>query len=542
MWYIVMFSFLKQKNIFNFFKNKRSTNKLHNQDVYLNILPLPKYFIIPLKQHVGYEGEICVTPGDMVLRGQALTLGKNYMLPVHAPTSGVIKSINYNSITDSSSTKKMHILLIPDHKDQQLSCNSYPDYKKYNRIKIIEHINNLGIVSLGGTGIPSAIELTLGLNYQVDVLIINTYDFNSLFIQKNIYLLIEQYVYDIIEGINIIIWLLQPNKTVLIIEESNIQAIILFKRGFLYNKKIQIKIISAKYEFYNIKQFIYDTIGQVVPVNKEPIDVGIFIQNINTIKIIKRAIINGEPLTERIITIINKKNTYQILNILIRLGTPVNHLLHHIDNILKFNTISIIDKNIVKHHIDLLKQPLTKTISCILIFDRNRCINNKTIMACINCSKCSDICPVKLFPQQIYAHIEANNNIKLYNHDINKCIECRFCDYVCPSNIALSKSFHRIKIKLLAINIEKQRIINVKKRIRIHKNRLKNIIHLNNYKNIHVLNKTMDTELIGNHTNKIKDNYLQKDIKSQTNIERKITVQEAINRAQSRKTLLPYED
>jgi electron transport complex protein RnfC len=36
----------------------------------LSQLPLPDRFIIPLKQHIGHEGEICVTPGDKVLRGR----------------------------------------------------------------------------------------------------------------------------------------------------------------------------------------------------------------------------------------------------------------------------------------------------------------------------------------------------------------------------------------------------------------------------------------------------------------------------------------
>ncbi|WP_256741352.1 hypothetical protein, partial [Cronobacter sakazakii] len=46
-----------------------------------------------LKQHIGSEGEICVAPGDKVLRGQPLTVGRGRMLPVHAPTSGTVTAI-----------------------------------------------------------------------------------------------------------------------------------------------------------------------------------------------------------------------------------------------------------------------------------------------------------------------------------------------------------------------------------------------------------------------------------------------------------------
>ena len=36
----------------------------------LRQVPLAQRFVIPLKQHIGAEGELCVSVGDKVLRGQ----------------------------------------------------------------------------------------------------------------------------------------------------------------------------------------------------------------------------------------------------------------------------------------------------------------------------------------------------------------------------------------------------------------------------------------------------------------------------------------
>ena len=59
----------------------------------LRQVSLPQRLIIPLKQHIGAEGELCVKVGDRVLRGQPLTRGWGRMLPVHAPTSGTVAAI-----------------------------------------------------------------------------------------------------------------------------------------------------------------------------------------------------------------------------------------------------------------------------------------------------------------------------------------------------------------------------------------------------------------------------------------------------------------
>ncbi|RTG33998.1 electron transport complex subunit RsxC, partial [Serratia marcescens] len=42
----------------------------------LRVAPLPKTFIIPLQQHLGPEGELCVSAGARVLKGQPLTVGR----------------------------------------------------------------------------------------------------------------------------------------------------------------------------------------------------------------------------------------------------------------------------------------------------------------------------------------------------------------------------------------------------------------------------------------------------------------------------------
>ena len=56
----------------------------------LRQVPLAPRFVIPLKQHIGAEGELCVSVGDKVLRGQPLTRGRGNKTAGSRATAGTI--------------------------------------------------------------------------------------------------------------------------------------------------------------------------------------------------------------------------------------------------------------------------------------------------------------------------------------------------------------------------------------------------------------------------------------------------------------------
>jgi electron transport complex protein RnfC len=58
-------------------------------------------FVIPLKQHIGAEGELCVK-WAIACCGQPLTRGWGRMLPVHAPTSGTVSAIAHSTAHPSA--------------------------------------------------------------------------------------------------------------------------------------------------------------------------------------------------------------------------------------------------------------------------------------------------------------------------------------------------------------------------------------------------------------------------------------------------------
>ena len=70
-------------------------------------------------------------------------------------------------------------------------------------------------------------------------------------------------------------------------------------------------------------------------------------------------------------------------------------------------------------------------------------------MPCIRCTKCVEVCPAQLQPQELYWHAKSKQFEKLTeDYKLFDCIECGCCSYVCPSNIPLVQYYRFAKSEI----------------------------------------------------------------------------------------------
>ncbi|MDE8555090.1 electron transport complex subunit RsxC [Pantoea vagans] len=464
-----LFNFLKKEKVWDFQGGIHPPEmKTQSNGTPLSELPLPHRFIIPLKQHIGHEGEICVAPGEKVLRGQPLTFGTGRMLPIHAPTSGVIEDIGQHMTAHPSGLSELCIFLTPDGEDSWVPLDPLPDYRQHPRADIVQRIHDAGIAGLGGAGFPTATKLKGGLR-GVKTLIINAAECEPYITADD--RLMQDYAAEVLEGSRILAWVLQAERVLIGIEDNKPEAIAALKQALGSERDLQIRVIPTKYPSGGAKQLTHILTGMEVPHGGRSTDIGVLMQNVGTAWAVKRAIINGEPITERVVTLTGEAIA-QPRNVWSRLGTPISHLLHQVGFTPAPRQMVIMGGPLMGFTLPSLDVPVVKITNCILAPSASEMGNSDEEQSCIRCSACADACPAKLLPQQLYWYSQGGDHDKARAHHIDDCIECGACAYVCPSNIPLVQYYRQEKAELRAIDLEAKRTLEAKARFEARQARL----------------------------------------------------------------------
>ncbi|SNY70543.1 electron transport complex subunit RsxC, partial [Enterobacter sp. CC120223-11] len=434
----------------------------------LRQVPLAQRYVIPLKQHIGAEGELSVAPGDRVLRGQPLTRGWGRMLPVHAPTSGTVIAIAPHSTAHPSALAEMSVIIEADGEDRWVERDGWSDWQQRSRDELIERIHDFGVAGLGGAGFPTGSKLKGGGD-KIDTLIINAAECEPYITADD--RLMQDCAAQIVDGIRILMHVLQPKEVLIGIEDNKPQAISMMRAVLAHVHGISLRVIPTKYPSGGAKQLTQILTGKQVPHGGRSSDIGVLMQNVGTAFAVKRAVIDGEPLTERVVTLTGEAVT-RPGNVWARLGTPVRHLLEDAGFCPSPEQMVIMGGPLMGFTLPWLDVPVVKITNCLLAPSTSEMGEQQEEKSCIRCSACADSCPADLLPQQLYWFSKGQQHDKATAHNLSDCIECGACAWVCPSNIPLVQYFRQEKAEIAAIRQEEKRAAEAKARFEARAERL----------------------------------------------------------------------
>ncbi|EOI6583824.1 electron transport complex subunit RsxC [Yersinia enterocolitica] len=442
--------------------------KLQSSRVPMRIATLPEQLIVPLQQHLGPEGELRVSTGERVLKGQPLTVGRGRTVPVHAPTSGVITAIAPHTTAHPSGLAELCVHITPDGEDRWREQQPWADYSLRNKTALLERIHQAGIAGLGGAGFPTASKLQGGLN-RVTTLIINAAECEPYITADD--RLMQEHASEVVLGTQILMYLLQPQQVLMGIEDNKPEAIAALKQALRGQDKIQLQVIPTKYPSGGAKQLTKILTGKEVPFGKHSSSIGVLMQNVGTVVAIKRAIIDDEPLIERVVTLTGDALS-KPGNFWARIGTPVLHLLKLAGFTPQNQPMVIMGGPLMGFTLPSLDVPIVKISNCILAPTEAEMGLSEPEQSCIRCGLCVDACPAGLLPQQLYWFSRGEEHEKARNHNLFDCIECGACAYVCPSNIPLVQYYRQEKAEIRTLDQEAERAAQAKARFEAKQARL----------------------------------------------------------------------
>lgn len=405
-------------------------------------LKLPALITLPTDRYVGNGGSILVKAGDYVKRGQPLTVpGVDRLVPLHASTSGTVLSVSPQILPHPSGFTSTCITIRPDGLDEAVAPNPLESWQNLPPQTILNHIRAMGIEGLGGALFQTAAKLSSALSSEFkgcNVFIVNGCECEpGLSCDDR---LMRESAEEIALGISIVQSILHPKITIIAIEENKPQAIKAMSeatRGLAL-----VRSLKVRYPQGSARSLIKAVTGIEIPYSEHTSEAGVVVDNVATVHAIKRAVVDGLPLTERVITMLGS-SLGRHGNVRVRLGTSVRFLLSNFKLTPEFHQRIIMGGPMMGFTLPSIDVPVTKATACILAPSNDEIPYNEPQEHCIRCGRCARVCPSKLVPYQMYAYSRAGDHAHAAKCGIADCVLCGCCSFICPSRINLTVQFRR---------------------------------------------------------------------------------------------------
>jgi Na+-translocating ferredoxin:NAD+ oxidoreductase subunit C len=417
--------------------------------------PIPQQLTIPIGAADGGEITLLVDIGEQVSKYQKLAVISIFTegvsdVPVHAPTSGVITSIENSIVADHSQQQQLCINLAADGHDEALQLEPQSNYSLLSRVNIASLIRDAGVIGMGGAGFPAADKLRLCGESAIEFLIINAAECEP-YITADEALLRER-AEKVVVGAEILKQASAARRCIIAIEDTKPDAIDALKQALKSEMNLdqtcELVLIPSKYPAGSERQLIKCVTGIEIATGQHPTENGIVMYNVGTAYAVYEAIVEGKPCVSRFTTLCGQAlKTPKNFEVLI--GTTADFLFELCGIETSNKQKSILGGSLMGSELGSDKAAICKTTNCLIAASADEFQAPQAEQACIRCGFCADVCPSKLLPQQLLAFSKTADTTQLLEHGLFDCIECGACDYVCPSHIPLVSTYKESK-KLIA--------------------------------------------------------------------------------------------
>ena len=403
----------------------------------------PAEVVIPMSMHFGAPCTPLVKAGDHVKVGQKIGEFHGLGAPIHASVSGTVKVVEPRPY--SMGGNMMSVVIENDFQNElseEVKAPADPD--ALTAEEMVEAIKNAGIVGIGGATFPTHAKISSAIG-KVDTVIINGAECEP-YITGDHRTMLER-PEEIIGGATYLAKMFGVDKVVIGVEDNKQNGIDAMNKVIAEKKApVVVEPLRCRYPQGGEKQLCQAITGKQVPPGGLPAAIGCAVFNINTTCAIFRAITQGMPVVNKIVTV-SGSGVVEPKNLECPIGTPFSCLFDACGG-LNDKTYKLIAggpmMGMAQYTADV---SVGKGTGAVLAFCENE---EQTVEhpQCIRCGKCVAACPMHLEPLFMYQYASKNMLDELNDAHIMDCMECGACAYVCPARVHLTHMFKTGKQKL----------------------------------------------------------------------------------------------
>lgn len=387
----------------------------------------------PLVAPNGKEMAVLVKENDAVKVGTVLCKREDFYVPIYSSVSGKVKEIR-NMYNSSLGKNCMHIVIENDFKYEEKLLSKI-DYKNSDKDTILNCIKEAGIVGLGGAGFPTYVKYSS--NAPINSLLVNAVECEPYLTTD--YVTIKDNINYLLEGCQILMQLSGAKETIIAFKNNKKDLKEMLDKELVNYPNIRVEMVKDKYPMGWEKALV----KQIFKKNYEklPSEIGVVVNNAQTVISVSKAIIEGKVISSRIITVsgdaINPKN------VLVPVGTLAKNILKKCgytkDNVCVLAGGPMTSKANISDEF-----ALQTNMGAITVMEKK----NYETVPCLRCGKCIENCPAGIQPIQIKNAFDSKDVKGLKDFECSKCVECGMCSFVCPSKIELTEAIRKAKIYL----------------------------------------------------------------------------------------------
>lgn len=398
-----------------------------------------------MSQHIGAPAKPVVSVGDRVLVGQMIAEAGGFVsAPIHASVSGTVKSLGKarNVVGDM-------VNCITIENDGLYEAVAYEPLNSLDGVEksvILDRIRNGGVVGMGGAGFPTHVKLSPKDPEKIEYCLVNGAECEP-YLTSDYRRMLENPQW-VIDGLKCILHLFDHAVGYICIEDNKPDCIRKMEALVKNEPRIEVKALKTKYPQGAERSLIYAATGRTVNSSMLPADAGCVVDNLDTVVAVYKAVMLGQPLMHRIVTITGDA-VADPRNFEVRTGTNYAELIEEAGGFTCEPEKIISGGPMMGFALYDLNVPVTKTSSALLCMKEDQ-VSRAEMTACINCGKCGEVCPAFLLPGRLVHFANAKDEKRFVENDGMECCECGSCSYICPAKRQLAQSIKSMRRTVLA--------------------------------------------------------------------------------------------